>query len=145
MASPASATEEGQAEEEENHTSLNLKRTSEESRAAPGASSVVRDLGQYASTCGYCDSEREHANKGMVALKLSHEHYQVRQDRDTEKREREKEKWRRHSTQNSTGETEKLKFYFFSLLLLLFFFPRKSKTGASRQSMEALWEPIISL
>ena len=90
MASPASATEEGQAEEEENHTSLNLKRTSEESRAAPGASSVVRDLGQYASTCGYCDSEREHANKGMVALKLSHEHYQVRQDREREKRERQR-------------------------------------------------------
>ena len=47
--------------------------------------SIVRDVGSYESVCGYCNSKEdkereglEQINKGMLALKLSHCHYQVR-------------------------------------------------------------------
>lgn len=39
--------------------------------------SIVRDIGQYESPCGYCKAASEHKNRGMVAVKLSHKHYQV--------------------------------------------------------------------
>ena len=37
----------------------------------------MRDIGQYESPCGYCKAASEHKNRGMVAVKLSHKHYQV--------------------------------------------------------------------
>ncbi|QDZ20771.1 Arginyl-tRNA--protein transferase [Chloropicon primus] len=43
--------------------------------------SIVRDQGQYESVCGYCGEESTTRNRGMLADKLSHVHYQLLLDR----------------------------------------------------------------
>ena len=54
-------------------------------RGGPAAStashSVVRDIGQYESPCGYCSSGNDHKNRGMITSRLCHQHYQRLLDR----------------------------------------------------------------